>query len=94
MITMLATALWSTVEGIMLACTACVCAEEVGGTGTCSTRGDYDFEIPIDPSALATLAVIGLLVLAICVCTISVVRRDGYGQRPTRDDYDTRRPEP
>jgi len=43
---------------------------------------------------LTGLVVAAAVLAAICVGTIYYVRRDGYGARPTRTDYDTRRPEP
>jgi len=45
----------------------------------------------------AEIAVIVLATAILAVepfVTLRVILRDGHGRRPTRDDYDTRSPEP
>ena len=75
---------------------ACVCMKEIRGTGTCSTR-DNTLEAALgqlDASTLTVLAIIAIGIIIVCASTLYFVKRDGFGPRPTRDDYDTRRPEP
>ncbi|WP_164861535.1 hypothetical protein [Microbacterium sp. CPCC 204701] len=43
---------------------------------------------------VGVLVVVGIILVAEVVVTFRVVLRDDPGPRPTRDDYDTRRPEP
>ncbi len=77
-------------------CVACVCMKEFRGTGTCTTRGNAEEAAleQLDSSTLTVLAVLAICLIAVCAGTLYYVKRDGYGPRPTRDDYDTRRPEP
>lgn len=42
----------------------------------------------------AAIVIAASAILAIALATAYVVARDGAGARPTRDAYDTRRPEP
>lgn len=44
--------------------------------------------------AATILIVLAVLLFATCAGTLYYVKRDGYGPRPTRIDYDTRRPGP
>lgn len=39
------------------------------------------------------LGAVVVAVLIICALTVRAVRRDGYGQRAIKPDYDSRRPE-
>ncbi|UUE19378.1 hypothetical protein [Microbacterium sp. J1-1] len=94
---LIATTLWGIVQAAERTCIACVCMKELRGEGTCSTRGEERQSVSeffLAPPALITLAFIGVVVLALCIYSLWLVKRDGYGPRPTRDDYDTRRPEP
>lgn len=94
---LVSTALWGIIDAVDRTCIACVCMKELRGEGTCSTRGDERqgaSEFFLSPPALITLVVIGVVVLALSIYSLWLVKRDGYGQRPRRDDYDTRRPEP
>lgn len=42
---------------------------------------------------LIALGVVGATASALCAGSVLLVLRDGYGRRPTWDDYDTRRPD-
>lgn len=88
MMAMLAGALRGTIELVERACIACVCMEEIRGTGTCSARANTEktlFE-SLDLSTLGLLAVIGVVVIAMRVHTLLPARHDEDGPRPTRGD--------
>jgi len=75
---------------------AYVCMKGIRGTGTCTTRDSAE-EAGLEQlgsSTLTVLMIVAICLIAICAGTLYYVKRDGYGPRPTRDDYDTRRPEP
>lgn len=97
MITTLVPTLWSLTDLVRRSRAAYVDLNNTAGETGMSSSGAIE-RVPVSSdygtSSPTALIVIGLVVLAICVYTLYVIKRDGYGSLPTRDDYDTRRPLP
>ena len=74
-------------ELIERTCVACVCVQEIRGTGSCSTRRTFEAALleQLDPAALTTLAIVAIGVIGLAAGTLLAVGRPGPGPGVARD---------